>query len=115
MRIYNRKPKDNIELKREFDNKWFDLSFEVLDGDYRKYSPKLIWNFFLPHLKDDNKHDSKSERDDNKIRRETLCDFLLWKYQRDNPAWKITEMYPTDKDLVEEYLKKEESENIQGK
>lgn len=136
------KPQDNIELKRDnyVTQNDLDVTRKTLMGLGRVSKDEatrcilgsvieMLENLKpLPHLKDDNKTAGvlpdkasatlnegglvrrPSSKDDNKIRREAVEG--LWRYL-EKKGW-ISQQVTSDivSSVVEEYLKKEESENI---
>jgi hypothetical protein len=120
------KPQDNIELKREFNRRFCEPnkiyhkwnSYQDKDGEWFNYNPDDVWDWLLPHLKDD-----------NKIRRESLRGFINWKVETGwvnmhkismNPKWTTKEDYRAwimnqIGNEIEEYLKKEESSDKRSK
>ena len=95
------KPQDNIELKEKFEETLTnDGLFEDDLRGYRKMKTNnatIVWNFFLPHLKDD-----------NKIRREAVRGFVEYVIPKIVGLDLTNSEIKWVKDKVEEYLKKEE-------
>ena len=60
------KPQDNIELKRAFEDEMMQQGIKYVHGEttFKKITDE-VWDFFLPHLKDD-----------NKIRRDSFIEIL---------------------------------------